>query len=130
MGAGVFVLAIAGLFATGQVWGVVALLVAAAIVVPAGLLSVDYWLRYGAIEYRTDDEAIVAVDRLFGQALWRVEPWDETDLRVERDRLDVLLGTHTVVIELVGDETLCLPRLADPEPILDTFDRRAEWPAE
>ena len=130
VGAGVFVLAIAGLFATGQVWGVVALLVAAAIVVPAGLLSVDYWLRYGAIEYRTDDEAIVAVDRLFGQALWRVEPWDETDLRVERDRLDVLLGTHTVVIELVGDETLRLPRLADPEPILDTFDRRAEWPAE
>ena len=125
-----FVLAVAGLFATGQAWDLVALLVAVAVVVPAGLLSVDYWLRYGAVEYRTDGEAIVAVDRLFGQALWRVEAWDETDLRVERDRLDSLLGTHSVVVDLVGGETLRLPRLADPDPILATFDRRAEWPAE
>ena len=125
---GVFVLAIAGLFATGQVWDVVVLLVAVAVVVPVGLLSVDYWLRYGAVEYRTDGDAIVAVDRLFDQALWRVEPWDETDLRVERDRLDRLLGTDTVVVDLVGGERLRLPRLADPDPILATFDRRAEWP--
>jgi len=129
-GVGVFVLAIAGLFATGQAWAIVALLVAVAVAVPTGLLSVDYWLRYGAVEYRTDGEAIVAVDRLFGQALWRVEPWDETDLRVERDRLDRLLCTHTVVVDLVDGETLRLPRLSDPEPILDTFDRRAEWPDE
>jgi len=127
---GVFVLTIAGLFATGQVWDVVALLVALAVVVPVGLLSVDYWLRYGAVAYRTDGNAIVAVDRLFGQALWRVEAWDETDLRVERDRLDRLLGTHTVVVELVDGETLRLPRLSDPKPILDTFDRRAEKPTE
>ena len=128
VGVGVFVLAIAGLFAAGQAWDVVALLVAVAVVVPIGLLSADYWLRYGAVEYRTDGGAIVAVDRLFDQALWRVEPWDETDLRVERDRLDGLLGTHTVVIELVGDETLRLPRLADPGPILDVFDRRVDRP--
>jgi len=127
---GVFLLAISGLFATGQVWGVVTLLVAVAFAVTAGLLSVDYWLRYGTVEYRTDRNAIVAVDRLFGQALWRVEPWDETDLRVERDRLDRLLCTHTVVVDLVDGETLRLPRLSDPEPILDTFDRRAEWPDE
>ncbi|MFD1640751.1 DUF6498-containing protein [Halohasta litorea] len=129
-GVGVFVLAIAGLFATGQVWDLAALLVGVAVVVPGGLLSVDYWLRYGAVEYRTDGEAIVAVDRLFGGGLWRVEPWDETDLRVERDRLDEFLGTHTVVVELVGGETFRLPRLAHPQPILDTFDRRADWPGE
>ena len=121
-----FVLAIAGLFATGQAWDLVALLVAVAVAVPAGLLSVDYWLRYGAVEYRTNGDAVVAFDRLFDQPLWRVEPWDETDLRVERDRLDSLLGTYTVVVDLVGGETLRLPRLADPEAILDTFDRRAE----
>lgn len=127
---GVFLLAIAGLFATGQVWDIVVLLVALAVAVPVGLLSVDYWLRYAAVEYRTDGAAIVAVDRLFDQALWRVEPWDETDLQVERDRLDRLLGTHTVVVELVGGETLHLPRLSDPDLILETFDRRAEWPDE
>jgi len=121
-----FVLAIAGLFATGQAWDLVALLIVIAVAVPAGLLSVDYWLRYGAVEYRTDGDAVVAVDRLFDQPLWRVEPWDETDLRVERDRLGSLLGTHTVVVDLVGGETLRLPRLADPEAILDTFDRRTE----
>ena len=70
--------------------------------------------------------ALDAADRLFDQPLWRVEPWDETDLRVERDRLGSLLGTHTVVVDLVGGETLRLPRLADPEAILDTFDRRTE----
>ena len=64
---GVIVLAIAGLFAMGRVWGVVALLVAVAVAVPAGLLSVDYWLRYGAVEYRTDGDAVVAFDRLFDQ---------------------------------------------------------------
>ncbi|WP_253737894.1 DUF6498-containing protein [Halohasta salina] len=126
-GVGVLLLAIAGLFATGQAWDVVALLVALAVVVPTGLLSVDYWLRYGAVEYRTDGSAIVAVDRLFGQPLWRVEPWDETGLRVERDRLDRFLGTHTVVVDLADGETRRLPRLADPEPILATFDRRADW---
>jgi len=129
-GVGVFVLAIAGLFATGQAWAIVALLVAVAVAVPTGLLSVDYWLRYGAVEYRTDGEAIVAVDRLFGHALWRIEPWDETGLRIDRDRVDALLGTYTVVVELVGGETRRLPRLADPEPLLDVFDRRVDWPEE
>jgi len=129
-GVGVFVLAIAGLFATGQAWAIVALLVAVAVAVPTGLLSVDYWLRYGAVEYRTDGEAIVAVDRLFGHALWRIEPWDETGLRIDRDRVDALLGTYTVVVDLVGGETRRLPRLADPEPLLDVFDRRVDWPEE
>jgi len=129
-GVGVFVLAIAGLFATGQAWAIVALLVAVAVAVPTGLLSVDYWLRYGAVEYRTDGEAIVAVDRLFGHALWRIEPWDETGLRIDRDRVDALLGTYTVVVDLVGGETRRLPRLADPEPLLDVFDRRVDWPDE
>ena len=127
---GVFILVVAGLFASGQVWSVVALLFATAIAVPFVLSSIDHWLRYAAIEYRTDGDAIVAYDRLFRQALWRVEPWDETALRIERDRLDDQLDTVTVVIELRDDESLRLPYLSDSDLILETFDRRAERSSE
>ncbi|WP_280586613.1 DUF6498-containing protein [Halorubrum sp. Boch-26] len=115
------------LFATGRVWSVVAVLLAASVAVPAALLAIDGWLRYGVVEYRVADGALVAYDRLFDTPLWRVEPWDETDLRVTRGRLDRRLGTETVEIEL-RDGRLRIPRLADPEPVLAAFDRRAERP--
>ena len=115
------------LLALGRLWSVVALLFAASVALPALLLGVDYWLRYGVVEYRVGDDALVAYDRLFDAALWRVEPWDETGLRVERKRLDRRLGTETVVVELRDDEYR-IPGLADPEPVLDVFDRRAERP--
>ncbi|MGM0447266.1 MAG: DUF6498-containing protein [Methanobacteriota archaeon] len=100
---------------------------AAAVAVPLALAALDHELRHGLVAYRAGDDALVAYDRLFDTALWRVEPWDETDLRVERGRLDRRLGTETVVIELRDDEYR-LPGLADPEPILDVFDRRADRP--
>lgn len=115
------------LFATGRMWLVVGLLLAAGVALPALLLGVDHWLRYGVVEYRVGDDALVAFDRLFETPLWRVEPWDETDLRVKRTRLDRRLGTETVVIELRDDEYR-IPGLADPEPVLSVFDRRAERP--
>jgi hypothetical protein len=87
-----------------------------------GLLTVDYGVRYGGIEYRVSDDAIVAYDRLFRTRLWRIEPWDESDLRVEQGRLHWWSDTSTVVIEC-PDRELWLPHLADPEPILDVFDR-------
>jgi hypothetical protein len=126
---GVFIGVVALLFATGRVWSVAAPLGAAAVVVPFGLSSVDHWLRYASVEYRVDDDAIVAHDRLFRQPLWRVEPWDERSLRVERDWLDGRLGTETVVVEL-DDDTLRLPYLEHPETVLATFDRRPDRPAE
>jgi len=122
---GVFLLFVAGLFAIGGSWIVAVVLGVAAVVVPIALGQTDYWLRYGGVEYRTDGDAIVAYDRLFRTPLWRVEPWDETDLRVERDRADDWLGTSTVVVEL-RDRTLRLPHLSDPDPILDAFDRRPD----
>jgi hypothetical protein len=115
------------LFATGQVWPVVALLLAGSVALPTLLLGINYWLRYGTVEYRVGDDALVAYDRLFDTALWRVEPWDEIDLRVKRGWLDRRLGTDTVVIELRDDEYR-IPGLADPEPVLSVFDRRAERP--
>ena len=117
----------AALFALGGEWATVALLLAVAVALPLALAAVDHELRYGLVEYRAGDDALVARDRLSGATLWRVEPWDETDLRVERGRLDRRLGTETVAIELRDDEYR-LPGLADPEPILDVFDRRAERP--
>ena len=125
---GVFVGVVALLFATGRVWSVAAPLAAAAVVLPFGLSSADHWLRYAGVEYRVDDDAIVAHDRLFRQPLWRVEPWDERSLRVDRDWLDGRLGTETVVVEL-DDDTLRLPHLEDPETVLATFDRRPDRPA-
>ena len=124
---GVFLGLIALLFATGRVWSVAAPLAAAAVVVPFGVSSADYWLRYAGVEYRVDGDAVVAYDRLFQQPLWRVEPWDERSLRVERDCLDSRLGTETVVVEL-DDDTLRLPHLEDPEAVLTTFDRRPDRP--
>jgi hypothetical protein len=90
-----------------------------------GLLTVDYGVRYGGIEYRVSDDAIVAYDRSFRTHVWRIEPWDESGLRVERNRLHRWFDTSTVVIEC-PDRELRLPHLADPEPVLDVFDRRAD----
>ena len=111
------------LFAFGGDWGTVALLLAAALAVPLALAALDHELRHGLVEYRAGDGALVARDRLSGATMWRVEPWDETDLRVERRRL----GTETVVIELRDDEYR-IPGLDDPEPVLDVFDRRPDRP--
>jgi hypothetical protein len=117
---------VAALFATGQVWHIVALLAVAGIVVPLLLVSVDYWLRFGAVEYRTDGDAIVAYDRLFGHALWRIEPWDEIDLRVERDRLDTFLNTDSILVTLRDNSIIQIPCVPDPEPLLDVFDRQPD----
>ena len=125
---GVFIGVIALLFATGRVWSVVAPLAAAAVVVPFRLSSADHWLRYAGVEYRVDDDAVVAHDRLFRQPLWCVEPRDEQSLYVKYDWLDRRLGTETVVVEL-DDDTLRLPYLEDSETVLATFDRRPDRPA-
>lgn len=120
---GAFFFLIAALFAMGQVWNVVLLFGAGGLAVPLGLLSIDHWLRYGGVEYRLADDAVVAYDRLFRTRLWRVESWDEDGLRVERDRLDRWLDTSTVVIEC-PDRELRLPHLREVEPILDAFERQ------
>jgi len=120
---------VAALFAIGGEWATVAALLAVAVGVPLSLAALDHELRYGLVDYRAGDDALVARDRLFGVPLWCVEPWDETDLRVKRGRLDRRLGTETVVIELRDDEYR-IPGLADPDPILDVFDRRPDRPDE
>ena len=125
LGAGGLLLLVSALFAIGRAWDVVLALVLAGLAVSTGLLAVDFWLRYGSVEYRTSGDAVVAYDRLFRTRVWRVEPWDETGLRVERDRLHGWLDTATVVVEC-PDRELRLPQLRDPEPILDVFDRRAD----
>ena len=117
----------AALFAIGGKWGAAAALAAVAVALPLGLAALDHELRYGLVEYRAGDDALVARDRPSGTTLWRVEPWDETDLRVERSGLDRRLGTETVAIELRDDEYR-IPGLGDAEPILDVFDRRPERP--
>jgi hypothetical protein len=124
---GVFPFLIGGLFALGQLWIIAAPLFVLSVVLPVVIAQVDYWLRYGAVEYRTDGDAIVAYDRLFGTPLWRVEAWDETGLRVEHDRADTRLDTATVVIERTEEE-LRLPQLPDTDPILDVFDRSPDRP--
>jgi len=120
-------LAVAALFAIGQIWRTVALIAAASIAGPVALVSLDHLLRYGAVEYRIapDRGALVAYDRLFGTALWRVEAWDERTLRVERTPVDALLDTETVTIELEDDEHV-LPHLPDAGAALAAFDRRPE----
>ncbi len=124
---GVFPFLVGGLLALGQLWVIVVALFTLSVVLPVGVAQVDYWLRYGAVEYRTDGNAIVAHDRLFGTPLWRVEVWDETGLRVEHDRVDTRLDTVTVVIER-AEEELRLPQLPNADPILDVFDRTPDRP--
>ena len=120
--------ALAGVvFAIGGKWPTAGTLGALAVAVPLAIAALDHELRYGLVEYRAGGDALVARDRLSGVALWRVEPWDETDLRVERSRLDRRLGTETVAIELRDDEYR-IPGLDDAEPVLDVFDRRPERP--
>jgi hypothetical protein len=123
LGVGGFILLVSVLFVMGGVWETVLVLVILALVVPMGLLTLDYWLRYGGIEYRVSGDAIVAYDRLFRTRLWRIEPWDESGLRIERGRLHGLLDTSTVVIEC-SDRDIRLPHVRNPDPIVDVFDRR------
>lgn len=120
---GLFLALLGALFATGQVWDVVFLFAIGSVTVPLVLVTIDYWIRYGAIEYRLSDDSIVAYDRLFRTRLWRIEPWDESGIRVECDRIDAWLDTKTVIIEL-SDRELRLPRVSAVEPILAVFDRR------
>ena len=117
----------AALFAVGGDRATAAALAAVAVGVPLLLGALDHELRYGLVSYRAGDDALVARDRLIGATLWRVEPWDETGLRVERRRLDHRLGTETVAIELRDDEYR-IPGVAEPDPILDVFDRRPDRP--
>ncbi|WP_281193820.1 DUF6498-containing protein [Halorubrum sp. F4] len=131
----VLALIVALLFALGRAWGTVAGLVAVAAAVPFVAVATDSLIRYGAVEYRVaggDDahvgeDALVAYDRVCGTALWRIEPWDEEGIRLERDRLDDRFDTATVVLEL-RDREVRLPRLSDDDAdrVLDVFDRRPE----
>lgn len=124
-----FILTVSFLFVLGRAWDIVLALIGTSLVVPMGLLTIDYGLRYGGVEYRVSDGAIVAYDRLFRTRLWRIEPWDETGLHIGCDRIDRWLDTSTVVVEC-PDRELRLPHLQDPESILDVFDRRpggVEW---
>lgn len=115
------------LFVFGGVWDIVLLLVAAGVAVSTGLLAVDWWVRYGGVEYRRSGATLVAHDRLFGTRLWRVESGDERAVRVERNRLDRWLGTSTVVLER-RDDSLVLPHLRAPAVVLDAFDRTVDRP--
>jgi len=117
------------LFAIGGDWATAVALLAIAVGVPLALGALDHELRYGLVSYRAGADALVARDRLFGVTLWRVEPWDETDLRVTRGRLDRRLGTETVVIELRDDEHR-IPGIADPDPVLSVFGREADRPVD
>lgn len=115
------------LFVLGGVWDIVLLLLAAGVAVSTGLLAVDWWVRYGGIEYRQSDAALVAYDRLFRTRLWRVESGNERAVRVERTRLDRWLGTSTVVLER-RDDSLVMPHLREPAVVLDVFDRTVDRP--
>ena len=117
---------VAILFAIASVWRIAAVLTIAGVVIPLLLAALDYWLRYGAVEYRTSGEAIVAFDHLFNQALWRIEPWDETDLKIERDWVDAHLDTYTIVLTRLDETVIRIPRVSAPKPLLEVFDRRAD----
>ncbi|GGK72092.1 DUF6498-containing protein [Haloarcula sebkhae] len=120
-------LLVAVLFAIGSAWDIVAVIVVASVSIPVFLLCLDQLLRYGTIEYRIDADAgvLVAYDRLFGTALWRVESGEERSLRVEKTPLDSLLGTETVTIEHAEGEYI-LPHLPDTASVVAAFDRQPE----
>ncbi|AJF27586.1 hypothetical protein SG26_17615 (plasmid) [Haloarcula sp. CBA1115] len=120
-------LLVAVLFAIGSAWDIVAVIVLASVSIPALLLCLDQLLRYGTIEYRIDPDAgaLVAYDCLFGTALWRIESWEESGLRVEQTPLDSLLGTETVTIEHAEGEYI-LPHLPDAASVVAVFDRQPE----
>ena len=87
---------------------------------PLGLTTLDYWLRYGGVEYRTDGTAVVAVDTAFRTPLWRAESWDRQAMWTERDILDNHLDTSTIRVER-ADRPTQVPRLPDPAPIVNAL---------
>ncbi|AHG01172.1 hypothetical protein HALLA_18770 [Halostagnicola larsenii XH-48] len=115
------------LFAFDGAWSIVAGFGFIAIAVTALLIHLDYWLRYAGVEYRIDDDAIVGYDRLFRQPVWHIEPGDQRTVSIECDWIDGRLETATVVVEYPDiDRDLRLPRVGDPETILEVFDRQSD----
>lgn len=112
-------------FALGGVWSFVIGIIAVTALVVAGVACLDHWLRFGAVVYHVTDDGVTARDTRFEATLWRVEPWDETGLRVERDRVDRLLGTETLVVECRETDRR-LPHLSDADPVVAVFDREPD----
>ncbi|MEZ3145400.1 DUF6498-containing protein [Halobaculum sp. MBLA0143] len=112
-------------FAIGGVWSFVVGILSVTALVVAGLSCLDHWLRFGAVVYRVTDDGVTARDTRFEATLWRVAPWDETGLRVERDLVDRLLDTETLVVEC-RETNHRLPHLSSVDPVVAVFDREVE----
>jgi hypothetical protein len=121
--------AVGGLLAVAGAWPLATAVLSGATAVVTVLVGADILVRRGGVEYRVGDGRVVAYDTLFDSRLWCVEAWDERALRVERGRLDRLLGTETVVIVLPETEHR-LAGLAVTDAVVTAFDREAERPEE
>lgn len=126
---GFFGVAAGGLLAVAGAWPLATAVLGGATAVVTVLVGADILVRRGGVEYRVGDSRVVAYDTLFDSRLWRVEAWDERALRVERGRLDRLLGTETLVIVLPETERR-LAGLAATDAVVTAFDREAERPEE
>jgi hypothetical protein len=120
---------IGGLLAGSGAWGTATTVFGLAASVATLLVGADYLVGHAGVEYRIGDDSVVAHDTLFDTQLWRVAAWDERALRVERSRLDRLLGTETLVIVLPGTERR-LAHLPSADTVVGAFDRDAERPQE
>ena len=125
---GFFGVSIGGLFAGSDAWSLATTILGVTAVVVTVFVGADT-LLHGSVEYRVGDGRVIAYDTSFGKQLWCVEVWDERALRVERGRLDRLLGTETLVIVLPETERR-LPQLPTTDTVLAAFERQVKWPEE
>ncbi|WP_424003958.1 DUF6498-containing protein [Haloarcula salina] len=101
---------------TGQV-------IAALLVVAAGVGVLDRVIRHGAMEYRVGRDA-VGYDRLFGTAQWRVAGRQLSQGERDQTLADRLCGTETVVVEHDGRD-IRIPHLEDGSA-LEANDTKAD----
>jgi hypothetical protein len=72
----------------------------------------DYGIQHRWMEYRVAED-VVAYDRLFREAQWRLTGRELQEARTIRTIMDHLFGTETVIIE-TDERTLRCPHLAEP----------------
>ncbi len=126
---GIFSLCLGVLAALAGVPAVAVLFALISVLFPIVAAIIDYWIRYGWMEYRVANGSILGYDRVAGSSQWRVDTGDVRRLHVERSRVDAHLDTETVIMEL-ADRELRVPHLEDPGPVLDAFDHHPGRPGE
>ncbi len=93
----------------------------------AGARASARYLRYGTVEYRCYEDLIIAYDRVLEEPQAQTKGKTITDITVSTGRLDRLVGTQTLNVQVSKPDDTTKIRLFVPDPdSVDTTDQITE----